>query len=109
MTDPLVSSANSCPAYMPLPADASGQVPDSVSDAQIEQIASDILGTGERFLTDDYDSRAVRFGEEMAQLSPEDGARLVQELLRRDSGALHSWLKLDIIDRMQRSEEHTSE
>ena len=101
MTDPHVSSANSCPAYMPLPADASGQAPDSVSDAQIEQIASDILGTGDRLFTDDYDSRAVRFGEEMAQLSPEDGARLVQELLRRDSGALHSWLKLDIVDRMQ--------
>src|SRR3546814_5259963 len=67
-------------------------------------------------IADDYDARAVKFGEEIANLPPEDRARLIQELIRQDPGALHSWLEMDIIDRMQneglisqRSEEHTSE
>ena len=74
---------------------------DALSDEQIQQTAEDILDTGDRVFADDYDSRAVRFGQEMAKLSPEDRARLVQELMNRDSGALNSWLKLDMVDRMQ--------
>ena len=72
------------------------------TDEQIQQTAQEILDTGSRpIIADDYDSRAVRFGEEMAKLEPADQARLVQELLKRDSGALNSWMKLDIVDRMQ--------
>ncbi|MBP6799173.1 MAG: hypothetical protein KA124_13840, partial [Luteimonas sp.] len=89
------------PAHPQLPTDGSRLPEDTVSDEQIQQTAQEILDTGDRIFTDDYDSRAVRFGQEMAKLSPEDRARLVQELMRRDSGALHSWLRLDIIDRMQ--------
>lgn len=76
--------------------------PAPVSDEQIQRTAQDILDVGDRTLwEDDYDARAVRFGEEMAALSPEDGARLVQELLKQDPGALHSWMRLDTVDRMQ--------
>lgn len=72
------------------------------TDGQIQQTAQEILDTGSRpIIADDYDSRAVRFGQEMAALEPADQARLVQELLKRDSGALNSWMKLDIVDRMQ--------
>src|SRR5688500_3820396 len=72
-----------------------------VSDQQIEDTADAILDTGEQWFTDDYDSRMVRYAEEMAKLSPEDGARLNEALLEKDSGALASWLKLDTLDRMQ--------
>ena len=72
-----------------------------VSDQQIEDTADAILDTGEQWFTDDYDSRMVRYAEEMAKLSPEDGARLNEALLQKDGGALASWLKLDTLDRMQ--------
>src|SRR3546814_3042330 len=80
----------------PPPADA------ATSDEQIQQTAEEILDTGVRpIIADDYDARAVKFGEEIANLPPEDRARLIQELMRQDPGALHSWLEMDIIDRMQ--------
>lgn len=73
-----------------------------LDDDRLADLAGEILDTGDRpIIADDYDGRSVRFAEEMAQLSPEDGARLVQELLRQDGGALGSWLKLDILDRMR--------
>lgn len=76
--------------------------PTPLTGEQVEQTAQDILESGARpFITDDYDARAVRFGEEMAKLEPEDQVRLVQELLKQDPGALNSWMKLDIVDRMQ--------
>src|SRR3546814_8322119 len=66
------------------------------------QTAEEILDTGVRpIIADDYDARAVKFGEEIANLPPEDRARLIQELMRQDPGALHSWLEIDIIDRMR--------
>lgn len=72
------------------------------SDQQIEDTARGILDTGDRWLiADDYDARAVHFADEMAGLAPADQARLVQEVLRQDPGALGSWMKLDIVDRMQ--------
>ena len=101
MSGPSAVPMSPSPAHPQLPTDGSRLPEDTVSDEQIQQTAQEILDTGDRIFTDDYDSRAVRFGQEMAKLSPEDRARLVQELMRRDSGALHSWLRLDIIDRMQ--------
>lgn len=74
----------------------------TLSEDRISDLAGDILDTGDRWMrTDDYDGRSVHFAEEMAQLSPEDGARLIEEIQRQDSGALSSWLKVDILDRMQ--------
>src|SRR3546814_13815297 len=74
----------------------------ATSDEQIQQTAEEILDTGVRpIIADDYDARAVKFGEEIANLPPEDRARLTQELMRQDPGALHSWPEMDIIDRMQ--------
>lgn len=99
MTDPTIQNAtagSTTYAYdVPEPAQPT-------SDQQIAETASEILDTGDRAIfADDYDARVVRFAEEMADLSPEDGARLVQEVLRQDTGALQSWMKLDIVDRMQ--------
>lgn len=71
------------------------------SDEEIKKTASDILDTGDRFLiADDYDSRMVRFSQEMARLDTDSRARLVQQLLSKDHGAMQSWMKLDILDRM---------
>lgn len=73
-----------------------------VSDQKIQQTAEDVLKTGDRpIIADDYDGRSVHFAEEMAKLSPADQSRLLQEVLKQDTGAMHSWLKLDILDRMQ--------
>ncbi|MFC4726999.1 hypothetical protein [Coralloluteibacterium thermophilus] len=73
----------------------------AASERQLRDTASEILGTGERrFLRDDYDARMEAFAEELAGLSPEDGARLVAELTTQDPGALNSWLKLDTLDRL---------
>src|SRR3546814_5087211 len=81
----------------PPPADA------ATSDEQIQQTAEEILDTGVRpIIADDYDARAVKFGEEIANLTPEDRARLIQELMRQAPGALHSWLEMDNIDRMKK-------
>src|SRR3546814_21153500 len=66
-----------------------------ISDWSSDVCSSDLI------IADDYDARAVKFGEEIANLPPEDRARLIQELMRQDPGALHSWLEMDIIDRMQ--------
>jgi len=78
--------------------DSSGK---HASDDEIKKTASDILGTGDRFLiADDYDSRMVRFSQEMAKLDTDSRARLVQQLLSKDHGAMQSWMKLDILDRM---------
>lgn len=73
------------------------------TDEQIKKTASDILDTGDRFLiADDYDSRMVRFSQEMAKLDTDSRARLVQQLLSKDHGAMQSWMKLDILDRMRK-------
>lgn len=100
MSGPTVGPLQQTPQ---LPQEPATPPPEAASDEQIEQTAGEILDTGVRWgpLTDDYDARSVRFAEEMARLSPEDGARLVQELLRQDGGALTSWMRLDIIERMQ--------
>lgn len=86
--------------YTPQPSPSAGG--HHASDAEINRTADEILATGDRFLiADDYDSRAVRFAQEMEHVDADSQARLMQTLLEKDSGALHSWLKLDIVDRMQ--------
>jgi hypothetical protein len=88
-------------AYYHRPIDGDGSAGKHASDDEIKQTASDILKTGDRFLiADDYDSRMVKFSQEMATLDPESRGKLVQELLKQDHGALQSWMKLDILDRM---------
>lgn len=78
------------------------EVPTRLTDEQIRQKADAVQSAGERpIIADDYDARAVKFAQEMEGLSAEDQARLLDELLARDPGAMGSWLKLDILDRMQ--------
>lgn len=99
MSGPSITLTPSFHAQLPIDASPAPTAPPS--DAQIAQTAKDILGTGDRpIIADDYDARAVRFGQEMSALSPPDRARLLDEVMRQDPGALDSWLKLDIIDRM---------
>ena len=89
-------------AYARTP-DGGGDAGKHASDDEIKQTAHDILKTGDRFmLADDYDSRMVRFSQEMAKLDTESRAKLVQQLLSKDHGALQSWMKLDILDRMHK-------
>src|SRR3546814_784560 len=100
MGGPTIGPMNPMPTEHPQPPPPADI---ATSDEQIQQTAEEILDTGVRpIIADDYDARAVKFGEEIANLPPEDRARLIQELLRQDPGALHSWLEM-------RSEEHTSE
>ncbi|PBS12766.1 hypothetical protein CMZ82_07855 [Lysobacteraceae bacterium NML93-0792] len=102
MTDPALLGPLASPARFPTSPAAPFDVAAARTDAQIEDTARSILDTGDRWLiADDYDARAVHFAEEMAGLAPTDQARLVQEVLRQDPGALGSWMKLDIVDRMQ--------
>lgn len=65
----------------------------------IEQIASKVLDTGDRFLrTDDYEARMDVFAQEMEKLDPAARAALFDEILEQDSGAAMSWLTTDRLD-----------
>lgn len=86
------------PPGPPLPMDGTNRP--ALTDQQVEDKAGEILETGKRFLKDDYGARAEHLAEVVADLSPEDAAKLVQELLRQDPGALHSWMNVDTIAQM---------
>ncbi|HVI59080.1 MAG TPA: hypothetical protein VM619_09455 [Luteimonas sp.] len=67
--------------------------------ADIEQIASKVLDTGDRFLVkDDYEARMDVFAQEMEKLDPSARAALFDEVLEQDSGAPMSWLTTDRLD-----------
>jgi hypothetical protein len=61
--------------------------------ADIEQIASNVLDKGDRFLIkDDYEARMDYFAQELEKLDPAARAALFDEILAQDSGAPMSWL-----------------
>lgn len=65
----------------------------------IQQIASDVLDKGDRFLIkDDYEARMDYFAQEMEKLDPSARAALFDEILEQDSGAPMSWLTTDRLD-----------
>ena len=76
-----------------IPADGS-RSPD-LSGQQVEDLAREVLDTGVKFLRDDYGARAEHFAEVVADLSPADADKLVQEVMRQDPGALNSWLNVE--------------
>jgi hypothetical protein len=65
----------------------------------IQQIASNVLDKGDRFLIkDDYEARMDYFAQEMEKLDPSARAALFDEILEQDSGAPMSWLTTDRLD-----------
>ncbi|KIQ97024.1 hypothetical protein [Lysobacter sp. A03] len=67
--------------------------------ADIQQIASDVLDKGDRFLrVDDYEARMDYFAQELEKLDPSARAALFDEVLEQDSGAPMSWLTTERLD-----------
>lgn len=73
-----------------------------LSQQQIADLAGEILDTGNKTLWfDDHGARAEHFAEVVADLSPEESAQLVQELLRQDPNATSSWMNVENLDQMR--------
>ena len=72
----------------PLPTDHSR--PSNLDPAQD---AKDLLEVGDKFLRrDDYDARAVAFGEAMQQGDAQYRQELIAEILKQDPNAFNSWM-----------------
>ncbi len=99
MSPPVTAPLPTAPPPPPPPPPQDTQ--QSLTDEQIEQKADEILDVGVRTFVDDYDARMVSFAQELEQLSPDDQARLLEQILATDQGGLHSWVEMDILDRMQ--------
>ena len=74
----------------------------SLDNAGVEQLASDILDVGARgpsftnpFGKDDYDARMDAFAERVSGLDDDSAARVFDEIIEQDPGALNSWLQGD--------------
>jgi len=74
----------------PLPTDGSSS---RWSDLDPVQDAKDLLKVGDKFLRrDDYDARAIAFGEAIQQGDAQYRQELVAEILRQDPNAFNSWM-----------------
>lgn len=79
------------PPPPPPPAPPTGR---HLTEAQVQVTAKQVLEVGSRTLwTDDYDERLDKFAETLAPLDSDSRARVFAEVMRQDSGAMHSWLQ----------------
>lgn len=67
--------------------------------SEVEQIASNVLEKGDRFLIkDNYEARMDYFAQELEKLDPSARSALFDEILEQDPGAPMSWLTTDRLD-----------
>jgi len=86
------------------------KTPPSGPTADPAAAAQRVLDTGRRALwVDDYEARMVAFGTELQKGDPQYRQRLMQEILKRDPGALASWLTPERANTLQAQGRITTE